>query len=303
MPKIKINKAGVLSTIQDLGRYGYQQFGMPVSGAMDSYSLKLANLLVGNNLNEACIEATLSAPHIQFESKTYIAICGADMQAQINGRKIPMYETIAIKATDKLSFGKIKNGFRTYIAFAGGIDVPMLMGSKSTYLAGKIGGFNGRKLIKGDVLTIGTPPNNIKIIKAKKEQIPLWPNHIVAHIIAGPEANYFTAKALANFLGSEFKLSAQSDRMGYQLTGKKIEHKLSADIISSGIAFGSIQVPAHGQPIIMMADRQTTGGYARIANVISADLPYLAQLMPGSSINFKEVTLEQAHKQIIRLGT
>jgi biotin-dependent carboxylase-like uncharacterized protein len=302
MPEIKIYNPGLLTTVQDLGRFGYQQYGMPVSGAMDTYSLKFANFLVGNNSNEACLEATVTGPEIEFESETFIAVCGADMQAKLNGKDAGMYVTIPVKQGDKLTFQSLKNGIRTYVAFAGGIDVPVVMGSKSTYLRGKMGGFNGRQLLAGDKLKIGIPAKKIKIKEANKKQIPIWNDYFIARIIAGPEANYFTMNGLANFLNSEYKLSVQSDRMGYRLSGEKIEHQLPPDIISSGIAFGTIQVPSHGEPIVMMADRQSTGGYPRIANVISADLPYLAQLQPGNTLRFLEINLKQAHELFRKLN-
>ncbi len=298
MAKIKIYNPGLLTTIQDLGRFGYQQYGMPVSGAMDSYSLKLANILVGNKASEACFEATAIGPTIEFDSKAFIAICGADMSPKLNGADIDMYKTISINSGDKLSFESLENGFRTYIAFAGGIDIPVVMGSKSTYLRGKIGGFNGRQLKFGDELLLGKVESSIDIKHISKHQIPVYKNHFTARIIAGPEVGHFTVSGLTSLLNSEFTLSVQCDRMGYRLAGEKIEHKLSSDIISSGISFGTIQVPAHGEPIIMMADRQTTGGYTRIANVIYVDLPYLAQLQPGDTIRFQEIKLEEAHNLI-----
>lgn len=294
MPRIKIHSPGILTTVQDGGRIGYQQFGMPVSGAMDSYSLQLANFLLDNKLNEACLEATAIGPEIEFEGNTHIAICGANMQAQINGNEVNMNETIPVKSGDKLTFRGLANGFRTYIGFAGGIDVPLVMGSKSTYIRGGIGGFMGRALATGDHLIIGEYPKSVKHRIAKEIQVPIYNDKITARVIAGPEADHFTLGGLADFLDCEFELSSQCDRMGYRLLGKRIEHRLSSDIISSGIAFGTVQIPAHGEPIIMMADRQTTGGYTRIANIISADLPYLAQLQPGDKIRFEEIDLPKA---------
>lgn len=291
MAKIKLLNPGMFTTIQDLGRFGFQKYGMPVSGAMDTHSLKLANFLVGNNPDEACFECTALGPTIEFQAKSFISICGADMQAAINDKQIEMYKTISVKKSDVLRFKGLKNGFRTYIAFAGGLDVPLVMGSKSTYIRGKIGGINGRQIKQGDEIKLGRSIKNIEIKQISKDQIPVYNDFFEARIIPGPEADHFTIKGLTTFLYSEYTLSAQCDRMGYRLSGEKLEHKLSADIISSGVAFGTIQVPAHGEPIIMMADRQTTGGYTRIANVISADLPYLAQLKPGDKIRFKEAKL------------
>ncbi len=293
MSKIKIIKPGLLTTVQDLGRYGFQQYGMPVSGAMDFNSLKLANLLVGNDQGEACLEATMNGPTIEFEANTFIAICGADMQPGLNGTALEMYTTIPVKSGDKLSFSSLINGFRTYIAFAGGIYVPVVMGSKSTYLRGKIGGYKGRQLKQNDILNIGNTTKQVHIKYVPLNIRPEYKGSFTARIIAGPENYYFTLKGLDTFIESEFELSRQCDRMGYRLKGEKIEHKSKADIISSGVTFGTIQVPAHGDPIIMMADRQTTGGYPRIANVITEDLPYLAQLKPGDKIRFKEVKLNQ----------
>ena len=290
MAKIRIIKAGLQTTVQDNGRWGFQQYGMPVAGAMDINSLHLANKLVNNDLNEACLEATIDGPTIEFEAETYISICGANMQAQINTTSVEMYKTLYVKQGDILSFKGLIRGCRVYIAFAGGIRVPKVMGSKSTYLRGKLGGFNGRELKSGDEIEIGT--NNINEIKvATNDEIPVFKDSFTARIIAGPEAEYFSLKGLETFLYAEYTLSQQCDRMGYRLAGEKIEHKSKVEIISSGIAFGTIQVPSHGEPIIMMADRQTTGGYPRIACVISEDLPYLAQLKRGDKLRFKEVKL------------
>ncbi len=294
MAKIRIIKAGLQTTVQDNGRWGYQKFGMPVSGAMDVSSLNLANKLVNNSLNEACLEATIDGPTIEFYSDTYISICGANMQAQINNANIEMYKSLQVKSGDILSFKGLVNGCRTYIAFSGGVQVPEVMGSKSTYLKGKLGGFKGRELKSRDELEIGTY-NNPEIKEISSDKITEFKDCFTARIIAGPETGYFTLKGLETFLYTEYTLSQQCDRMGYRLSGAKIEHKSKADIISSGIAFGTIQVPSHGEPIIMMADRQTTGGYPRIACVVSADLPYIAQLKPGDKIRFKEVKLDMLY--------
>jgi antagonist of KipI len=295
MAKIRIIKAGLQTTIQDNGRWGYQQFGMPVAGAMDINSLHFANKLLGNDLNEACLETTIDGPTIEFDSDTYISICGADMQAQINKTNVEMYKALHVKAGDVLSFKGLINGCRTYIAFSGGISVPEVMGSKSTYMRGKLGGFKGRELKSGDEIEIGVNNRNPEIQAIGNIEIPIFKDCFTAKIIAGPESGYFTLKGLETFLYTEYTLSQQCDRMGYRLSGTKIEHKSKAEIISSGIAFGTIQVPSHGEPIIMMADRQTTGGYPRIACIVSEDLPYIAQLKPGDKLRFKEVKLDMLY--------
>lgn len=291
MRKIIIKKPGLLTTIQDLGRYGYQKFGMPVSGAMDAHSLKLANNLVGNPENEAGLEATAIGPEIEFDADIHIAICGANFQPLVNGNYVKMYSPISIKSGDVLSFKGLINGLRTYISFRGGIEVPVVMGSKSTYLRGKIGGLNGRQLKKDDIIKLGICEKETEIKEISQNKIPNYLDSFIARIIPGPEAKNFTTEGLADFLNKAFILSKQCDRMGYRLTGNKIKHKISGDIISSGINFGTIQVPSHGDPIILMADRQSTGGYARIANIITKDLTYVAQLKPGDHIRFKEVSL------------
>jgi len=300
MASIIIHTPGLLTTIQDLGRFGYQRFGMPVSGAMDSLSLQLANLLVGNKPNDACLETSLIGPEISFNSLGLIAICGADMNPSINGKPIPLNKTIEVKEGYKLSFSGIKSGCRSYIAFAGGIDVPIIMASRSTYIRAKVGGFEGRALRPGDELPLGIVNNKVKNRIIPKELIPNYQSNQTVQIIPGSEVRRFGLDGIRNFLTSEYIVSDQSDRMGYRLTGPVIKHQTgSADIISAGISMGTIQIPGNGQPIILMADRQTTGGYTRIANVVSVDLTLIAQLKPGDKIRFREISLEKAQEQLL----
>lgn len=295
MGKIKILNPGLLSSIQDSGRFDYQQYGMPVAGAMDLDSLHLANLCVGNNRNEACIEATILGPSIEFQNDTYIAICGAVIPVLINDNEAEQNCSLKVKKGDVLSFGPIQNGCRIYIAFAGGLLVPELMESKSTYLRGKFGGFYGKALTAGNEIEI----NNVTSLPIKRIPSDLlsdYKKESEIRVTAGADVKRFTKDGIRNFLCSEYTISPQSDRMGYRLAGKKIKHTDGADIISSGIGTGTIQVPGHGEPIIMMSDHQTVGGYTKIANVISADLPLLGQMKPGDKIRFKEVSLEFAQE-------
>ncbi len=300
MSYLKIINPGLLTTIQDYGRAGYQQDGMPVAGAMDSYAMQLANILTGNDRNDAVIEMTFLGAEIQFNLNTTIAITGADMSPRINGTSISMYKTVNVNKGDILKLVGATKGCRTYISISGGLDIPKIMGSKSTYLRAKIGGLQGRKLKAGDEIYIKNNENTRKIgiREMPEEVIPDYKGTIIARVILGPEDDRFTDQGIKTFFQEEYKITNQSDRMGYRLEGKKIEHKNGADIISGGITLGAIQVPGHGQPIIMMADRQTTGGYTKIANVISVDIPYLAQLKPGDRIRFKKITLDEAHKLI-----
>lgn len=295
MATVKVHTAGLLTTVQDRGRYGYQRYGMPVSGAMDLFSLELANLLVGNDPGDACLEATISGPELEFTGATWIAITGADMDPHLNNQGIPMNTAVDVRPGDRLGFRGLRSGCRTYIAFAGGITVPPVMGSRSTYLRAGIGGFHGRALMQGDELPLGIPLQKPRFKKIPEGLIPEYKHEQIIRVISGPEAHYFEIAGLRSFLSAEYTVTARSDRMGYRLSGEPIEHREGmTNIISAGISLGTVQVPGDGQPIILMADRQTSGGYARIANVITVDLTLLAQMRPGDIIRFSETTLDVA---------
>jgi antagonist of KipI len=300
MASIIIKSAGMLTTVQDQGRYGYQRYGMPVSGAMDIFSYELANLLVGNKVHEACLETTITGPEILFTDAGAVALCGADMGPLKNGMPVSMNKTIKIESGDMLSFRGLKNGCRCYIAFAGGINVPPVMGSRSTYLRAKTGGFGGRALSPGDELALGVSEKEIRILEIPGKLLLPFKSSQTIRICPGPEINRFGLEGIQKLLTSEYTVTDHSDRMGYRLAGNIIKHKSSnADIISAGISAGTIQIPGDGQPVILMADRQTTGGYSRIANVISADLTLLAQMIPGDHIRFREISLKEAQSLYI----
>jgi biotin-dependent carboxylase-like uncharacterized protein len=297
MATVKVHKAGLLTTVQDRGRYGYQRYGMPVSGAMDVFSLEIANLLVGNDPSDACLEATISGPELEFTSATWIAITGADMDPHLNGQGFSMNTAVDVRPSDRLGFRGLRSGCRAYISIAGGIAVPPVMGSRSTYLRAGIGGFQGRALMPGDELPLGEPRSNPRLKKLPEGLIPEYNHEQTIRIISGPEAHYFEIAGLRSFLSTEYTVTAQSDRMGYRLSGEPIKHKEGmTNIISAGISLGTVQVPGDGQAIILMADRQTSGGYARIANVITADLTHLAQMRPGDKVRFQETTLAKAQQ-------
>ena len=294
LPLIKVLKPGLQTTVQDLGRTGYQQFGISPAGAMDTYSLQMANLLVGNPLNEAGLEATILGPGLEALTDVAMAICGGNLQPMVNGKEVCMWKSFLFRKGDILSFGKVESGARAYIGFAGGIDVPLVLGSKSTFINGAIGGFNGRAIEAGDVL-YGSPFVR-KNRFLHKDFIPDYKAQLEIRVILGPHLEKFHPGAIEGFLSEEYTVSPQSNRMGYRLEGTELSHIGGADIISDAIPAGGIQVPSNGQPIILMAERQTTGGYARIATVISVDLPLLAQAMPGSKIRFVEIPIEEAQK-------
>jgi biotin-dependent carboxylase-like uncharacterized protein len=290
----KVLKAGLFTTVQDLGRYSYQRFGMSVAGAMDPFSPRVANILVGNKESEAVLETTFMGPTLEFNSSEAIAITGADMAPKINGRPAPMWKTILVRQGDLLSFGGVKSGLRSYIAFSRGLDVPVIMGSKSTFTRGKIGGFEGRKLSDGDQIGFERDLTLSKGSYLKDVQIPEYRKDDSVRVVLGPQDDHFPEESIETFLSSTYSITNEADRMGYRLEGEKIIHKDGADIISDGIVFGSIQVPGHGMPIIMMADRATTGGYTKIATVITPDLSKVAQMGPGSKISFSKVSAKEA---------
>ncbi len=309
MNEIRIISPGMFTTIQDDGRYGYQRFGMPIAGAMDKLSYELANLLVGNHSGEAALETTLSGPEIEFAADTYVAVCGADMQAALNGSRIPMNQTIPVEAGSRLSFGHLVHGSRTYIAFAGGLATEPVMESRSTYLRAGIGGFHGRALIAGDRLPIPSLNYKLPVKQAPAELCMEEMQDKPFGLLPGPEIKRFVYPALKNLLTTQYTLSENCDRMGYRLQGEPLVFRTGAqpDILSAGTVAGTLQIPADGQPILLMADRQTTGGYARIAVMAAVDINYAAQLKPGDSIRFVETTIEKAQaayrKQFYLLGS
>jgi antagonist of KipI len=301
MASIIIESPGLLSTVQDTGRYGYQRYGMPVSGAMDVLSLQIANLLVGNKPDAAGIEATITGPSIRFTASGFVAVCGADMGARINNMPLEPYMAHAVKADDLLGFGSLQRGCRAYIAFSGGLDVPKVMGSRSTCLPAAVGGHHGRPLQSGDSIPLGKSRHKIPRIIIPEELISASNKAMPFRIIPGPEVNYLASAGVVSLLTSTYTVSEQSNRMGYRLDGQHVMlSRPGGSIISCGIAPGTIQITGSGQPIILMADRQTTGGYARVAVIASVDMSRLAQLRPGDPLKFEEVSISQAQKLLMQ---
>ena len=227
MRKIKIHHPGLLTTVQDKGRYGFQQFGVPVAGVMDSFSHRVANILVGNKEDEAVLEITMIGPEMGFAADAVIAVTGGDLTPVVNGKPIHMWRSIYLKAGDMLSFNGMKSGCRSYIAFAGGIDVPFIMGSKSTYVKAKIGGFEGRQLKANDMLEIGAPKQTLLELKDRvipREFIPKYQKELEVRVVLGPQADWFTESGIDTFLSSPYTVTNECDRMGFRLEGKEIEH-------------------------------------------------------------------------------
>lgn len=297
--EIAVIKPGWFTTIQDLGRYGFQHFGVPVSGAMDRRSLVIGNRLVGNADKEAAFEITLKGPELLFRHDIVIAITGADLSPSINGLAVPLWQSLFIKAGGTLTFGARRTGTRSYLAVAGGIDVPTVFGSRSTHVLSGTGGMKGRALIAGDVIACRSDvPSGIhrteRSLPASLQ--PHYSSRQAIHFISGPHVGAFAESALGYLISDSYRLSSQSDRMGFRLQGPRVPIKTRRPHISDGTAMGAIQIPPDGRPILLMADRQTTGGYPIIATVISADLNRAGQLGPGESIKFAVTTLDAARK-------
>lgn len=296
-PVLEILEPGLLTTVQDQGRYGYQRFGVPVAGAMDVFALRAANLLVGNDENSACLEMTVLGPRIKFLADTWFAVTGGDLSPALDGEALPNWQTVRASEGSVLAFRGPQDGMRAYIAIAGGIDVPVVMGSRSTYTKAAIGGLEGRALKPGDTLDSQHAATEIEFVQRSfpeniGEQVYGVDN--IIRVVSGPQREAFTQEGMETFLGSEYSVSMQSDRMGYRMEGPKIEHVSGPDIISDGTAFGSVQIPGDGQPIVLLADRGTTGGYTKIATVISSDIGKLSQTMPGQTVRFQSVTVDEA---------
>lgn len=297
---ITVLNPGLLTTVQDQGRIGYQQFGVSVSGVMDPRSAALANILAGNDQGEAVLECTMMGPQLQFDKATVIAITGGDLGPTLDGKPVPGYQAVAVKAGQVLKFAGPKAGCRAFIAFAGGLDIPVTMGSRSTYMKAKIGGFNGRKLEKGDVIGFRAPVETLKRMEDRTLRPEFAPKPVYTlRVVLGPQDDYFTDAGIATFLKETYTVTPEFDRMGCRLDGPVIAHKEGGDIISDGIAFGAIQVPSAGTPIIMLGDRQTTGGYTKIAAVITADFRILAQLKAGDKVQFVKVPVEYAQSLLL----
>lgn len=295
-------KPGLLTTIQDRGREAYRKFGVSVSGVMDPLSFRLGNILVGNEENAAVLEATLVGPTIRFEAEILFAVTGGNLSPQLNDEEIPMWSTIKANPGDELSFGKYQDGARAYIAFAGGIDVPEVMESRSTFMRGEYGGLEGRALKRGDTIPIGKPTIAIDAIRGRRlrhQDIPNFKVERPIRFILGPHVAAFEEKSVKEFLTESFTVSNASDRMGYRLEGATLQHKNAADIISDFITIGTIQVPGSGQPIVHMADCGTSGGYTKLGVIISEDIPYIAQKKPGDKLAFTNVSVDFAQDAII----
>ncbi|ACN17711.1 putative allophanate hydrolase subunit 2 [Desulforapulum autotrophicum HRM2] len=296
MQTFRTIEPGGHTLVQDLGRFGFQRFGVPPCGALDPDAAKFANLLVNNQANDAVLEITFFGPVLEVLCSADIAVTGALMNPTLNGRKIENHRSHRVEKNDILAFDQATTGCRSYLAVTGGIDVPEIMGSRSCYTGAGIGGLDGRALKSGDILSRRDGALLERTRTIAPEFIPSQEHEITLRAVPGPQDHYFD-QGLTLFFNAVFTVSPQANRMGYRLTGPVIRQKPSmpATIISEPSVAGGIQVPPDGQPIVLLGE-QTVGGYTKIATVISTDLPKLAQALPGDTIRFTPVTLEQAHE-------
>ncbi|MGO4371246.1 5-oxoprolinase subunit PxpB [Paenibacillus sp. MCAF20] len=318
----RISKAGLHTTIQDLGRAGYRSIGLPAGGAIDSYSLRLANMLVGNEANAAALELTLIGPELVAQDDMLIAVCGAYMAPTIDGEELPMWRQVFVRSGAVLRFGSALSGCRAYIAVAGGIGVPEVLGSRSTYARAGLGGLGGRRLAAGDVVPCGAAGAAAASrwaaawIAAMAARPGCWAaapwfaqplaygggsdeDGIELRAMPGSEFGQFSEAARTALYRERYRVAHDSDRMGCRLDGSPLERSAHAELRSHGVTPGAVQVPSGGAPIVLAADCQTTGGYPKIAHVASVDLPLLGQAKPGDTIRFRHVSLEETQRLAI----
>jgi antagonist of KipI len=308
----RVVSGGLQTTVQDLGRPRTQRHAVPVGGAMDTMALRLANVLVGNDENAAALEATLIGPALRFDAPATIAIGGADLSATIDGTPLARWRAAVVAAGATLHFGRPETGCRAYVAIAGGIDVPTVFGSASTYLRASFGGVGGRALRDGDELRFGEPsPLSGRIAASLHTESsapavarwlagmtlrPPYTAEPIVRLIPGAHADALDTASRTALFGDRFRVSASSDRMGYRIEGPQIRLRERLEMLSEGVTFGTLQLPPGGSPIILMADGQTTGGYPRIGEVASVDLPLVAQLKPGDHVRFTPISLDDAQR-------
>ena len=295
-------RPGLLTTVQDLGRWGHQHRGVPVSGAMDTTSHRLANLLVGNPESAATLEVTVTGVELVFDAPTVFAVAGAEFELLLDDVPVAMNHTYAAGAKQTLRFGSRLAGARAYLAFAGGVDVPEVLGSRSTHVASGMGGLAGRALRPGDRFAVGVSPEPQPKLSRRTNGLTPLPNEGVrVRVLEGPDTDVFGESEMARLYSTRYRVTSESNRMGYRLDGHRLARSNPDDPLSSAIPNGSVQVPTSGEPIVLLADRQTVGGYPRIVTVISADLPVVGQLMVSHWIEFEPCSQETARRALVAL--
>jgi antagonist of KipI len=300
-----VQRAGFLTSVQDLGRTGFRQFGVSTSGALDSFALRVANLLVGNDEGAAGLEITLGGLQLRFEGERVVAWCGGEFDVRIGSRALPAGHVAHLKPGDELKFGRARFGCRCWLTISGGIDVPTVLGSRSTDLRAQFGGLEGRTLRDGDILPLArrpgssAPATGISSWAGPHDWVSPAKRYPVLRFIRGVDWNRFNASTLQRFTSEAFSVSPDSDRMGVRLDGPELRREDETDLISEAVAPGTIQVPPSGKPILLLGDCQTIGGYPKIAHVITVDLGIAAQLRAGVDVRFLEVSLEDANRLLL----
>lgn len=291
---IEVLRPGQLTTVQDLGRPGHQHEGVPESGAMDRHAARLANMLVGNDDGDALLEVTLTGPTLRFARAGTIALGGADFGATLDGECVAPWRAFPVAAGSTLTLGAARDGCRAWLAVSGGIDVPIVLGSRSTCLVAAFGGFEGRALRAGDALPLGPPP-----LASPRRALAasLRPVHgSTLRLVAGVQLDGLEEESRAALFGARFGVSARSDRMGYRLEGPALHMRAHVELLSAAVPMGTVQLPPGGAPIVLMADHQTTGGYPIVGHVAAVDLGVVAQLRPGDTVAFEELSLDDAQR-------
>lgn len=296
---IHVVRAGLLTTVQDIGRWGHQASGVPVAGPMDAFSHRLANLLVGNDYHAATLEITLIGPELEFDVETVVVVTGADFDVTSDGQWKEVGTSFSVRPGTRLRFARRRTGARAYLGVAGGIETEPVLGSRATHLLTGMGGLEGRALAAGDALPVGSPRGGgVPERRATGLLLPTAGRGRL-RVLLGTQGDWFTDEALAAFRATSFRTSPRSNRMGYRLEGPPLARRRSGEPVSEPVTIGAIQVPAAGEPILLMADRQTAGGYPKIGTVIAADLPVAAQLAPGDAIDFEWCSRQEAAAALI----
>lgn len=291
---IHIQDPGMATTVQDLGRYGYAHLGISPAGAADALSFRLANRLAGNDDNAPALEMTLIGAALQFDEATVVAVAGAPCAIEVDGAPARHGAAIHLGAGSMLKCGQMTRGARAYLAIQGGIDVPLVMGSASTFLGAQFGGWEGRRLRRGDALNVHRDATFVKGREIRSTLPIEVPGENRLRVTRGPQADWFEEDAFRTLLSTSFTVTDQCGRTGLRLHGERVVPRIASQLLTDGIALGAIQIPADGQPIILFVDQQTTGGYPKIANVIAADMHCVGQLRARDTVRFAEVSIEEA---------
>lgn len=307
---ITVIKTGLLTTVQDLGRPGYQEYGIAVGGALDAFSMRVANMILENADNAAVFEMAQTGPELCFEQETLVAWCGADFEAWVGSEPLPRDRAVRVAGGESVTFGFAKSGLRAWLAVAGGVNVPLVMGSRSTYRRANLGGHEGRPLVAGDILATGASGERAQLIlaglRASGRRATSWtvrPQTLGGPIVAGtiramfgPEWSWFKDDSQRAFFLTEWTATKEADRMGVRLKGPALELLQPREMVSSAVNTGVVQVPSAGQPIVLLPSRQSVGGYPRLAALAAVDVGRFTQLRPGDKVRFQKISLAAAHE-------